>query len=296
MPSWLRRYLQDKARAGATALVLLAMVAVFDYVTGSELAMSFFYVIPISIAGWYIGQKTAITVAVLGAASFPVTDALAVGPYAEVWTGFWNFTVRAATLTSVALILSRLRVALARERDLARQDPLTGISNSRWFHELGAWECAQAQRNEAPLSIAYLDLDGFKEINDTLGHSAGDRVLRSVASALSENTRAADLVARLGGDEFALLMPATGEHEARVTIERLTEVFSDMTEDLVTFSIGLGTFYGPPPQIAEALRIVDSLMYDAKSTGKNRYTQKVLRDLHDPARHRKEQEVSLTRI
>ena len=294
MPGWLRRILENRTRAYIASFALLLTVTVLDYVSGSEMALSFFYLIPISIAGWYIGQKTAIVVALLGALAFPVTDALAVGPYDELWTGFWNFMVRAATLTTMALILSRLKEALARERTLARQDPLTGIANARWFNEMGAWECAKAQRTEQPLSIAYLDLDGFKEINDTLGHSAGDRVLRSVATALSGNTRASDLVARLGGDEFALLMPATDEHEARVTTERLAQVFADLTDDLVTFSIGLATLYGPPRDFEAVLRVVDSLMYDAKTAGKNRYSHRVLRDLSDPVEGRQEKKLFLT--
>jgi diguanylate cyclase (GGDEF)-like protein len=294
MPAWMRRYLDEKARACVAAFGLLLSVAVLDYITGSELAMSFFYLIPISIAGWYIGQKTAITVALLGAAAFPLTDALAVGPYQEPWTGFWNFFVRAATLTTIALITFRLRAALARERELARQDPLTGISNARWFQELGNWECAKAIRTEQPLSIAYLDMDGFKKINDTLGHSAGDRLLRSVANALNQNTRASDLVARLGGDEFALLMPSTDEAEALATVDRLTEVFSDLTDKMVTFSIGVGTFYGPPTDIDDALCVVDALMYEAKMAGKNRYSHKVLRGLRDPVRDRNEKALALT--
>ena len=256
-------------------------VAVLDYVLAGELA--FFYLLPLAIAGWYIGKKAAVTVALAGAAAFPLTDVLRVGPELGNWSLFWNFAVRGATLVSMAFMVGRLREALERERQLARKDPLTGIANARWFDEIGTWECARARRSGQPLSVAYMDLDGFKSINDTLGHSEGDRALLSVATTLEENTRATDLVARLGGDEFALLMPATDENACRALIARLTSTFKSISEHrhTLSFSIGLVTFHGPPANIDDALRVADQLMYEAKGSGKDCFRQRTVRAVAD---------------
>ncbi len=106
--------------------------------------------------------------------------------------------------------------------DDARHDALTGLANRRAFQERLATEISRAHRYEQPLSLCLLDLDGFRRLNEQLGHGVGDRVLRAVARLIDES-RVADDAFRIGGDEFAILMPSTEPEQARLAAERLTD-------------------------------------------------------------------------
>ncbi|HTC77354.1 MAG TPA: diguanylate cyclase, partial [Terriglobales bacterium] len=103
----------------------------------------------------------------------------------------------------------QLAAALAAEKELSRSDPLTGLPNRRAFYEVALAEADRARRYRHPLSLAYLDVDNFKQVNDDYGHDAGDELLVRVAEVLRRNLRNNDIVARLGGDEFAMLLPET---------------------------------------------------------------------------------------
>src|SRR5437773_2624774 len=133
-----------------------------------------------------------------------------------------------AALLLVSQAVARLRLAHARERELARRDALTGAPNARAFYELAGAEIARARRYIHPFSVAYLDLDDFKLVNDRLGHLAGDAVLRSVARALGGVLRASDVVARLGGDEFAVLLPEAGAAPARLATDKLRQALAEV--------------------------------------------------------------------
>lgn len=122
------------------------------------------------------------------------------------------------TTSAMAIILARL-VAMLRWR--AERDDLTSLLNRRAFYSTAEQVIAAADRNNDPITIAILDLDSFKQINDTSGHEAGDRALAAVAAAWTNNLRDRDVLGRLGGDEFALLMPGTGVDEAQSALARL---------------------------------------------------------------------------
>jgi diguanylate cyclase (GGDEF)-like protein len=121
-------------------------------------------------------------------------------------------------------------------------------------------------------------VDDFKQVNDHLGHSAGDRLLRTVADTIRENVRGIDVVARLGGDEFAILMPETDGAAAGVVVRRVRRRLLDAARAggwPVTFSIGVVTFDTPPASCDEMLQAADDLMYAAKRHGKNAIRQRV---------------------
>src|SRR5260370_39212914 len=126
----------------------------------------------------------------------------------------WSGVVRLGTLVLVTSLVSRLRVGIVRERLLARTDALTGAANGRTFYETAAVEADRARRSGRPLTLAYLDLDNFKQLNDRLGHAAGDAGLQAMVELIHVHIRPAGLLARLGGGEFALLVPDTGRDAA----------------------------------------------------------------------------------
>lgn len=168
---------------------------------------------------------------------------------------------------------SQLNLVLQREKEFARTDMLTGLANRRAFYEALQMERARAARYGRPITLAYVDLDNFKRVNDTLGHAVGDELLARVADLLRQTLRASDTVGRLGGDEFALLLPETSAQAAEILLHKLASVLTDAMQTKkwpVTFSIGAAAFLGDPTPVEEMIRTADELMYSVKKSGKNR--------------------------
>jgi diguanylate cyclase (GGDEF)-like protein len=155
------------------------------------------------------------------------------------------------------VVLAAFRDALTRETNFARKDPLTGLTNGRFFRRLLRGELERSRRYAHVLSLAYIDLDNFKSVNDRMGHAAGDALLKEVGELLRTSSRSTDTAARLAGDEFALLMPETGQDVAIVAVERLRDRLQDHMRTGgwdVTSSIGLVTYSDPRPARSQHLR------------------------------------------
>lgn len=166
----------------------------------------------------------------------------------------------------------KLRLKLQQEERLSRVDPLTGAANRRAFLELLEGEIGRLRRYRRPMSVAYLDLDNLKEMNDMFGHESGDGVLRLVAQTLRQHLRQGDAVARMGGDEFAILFTEADEASARGAVERFrTHLLAAMAELgwPVTVSVGLVTCLEAPASFEEVIRQADAMMYSVKKSGKN---------------------------
>ena len=261
-----------KAWVVALAVVGVAVVGLADYVSGFELSLSVFYVGPVALAAWYASSRAGVATSVLSSCTWLAADVGAGLAYSHPAIAVWNTVVRLAVLMVTAALLSALRVRLSVERGLARTDTLTGIMNARAFAEQLSYNIALAQRDGTPLTLAYVDLDDFKRINDRYGHSRGDRVLETVGRALREAIRRTDVAARLGGDEFALILPSTDRNGAETLISKFRDELRAALEPegfAATCSIGAMTFVTPPAGTAEAMDAADRLMYEVKKKGKN---------------------------
>lgn len=253
-------------------LALIAAVGVLDAVTGYEAAFSLFYVIPVLLATWSIGRWAGISTSTASAAIWAVADWWAGNEYSSAFVPVWNSVIRLSLFLVIVMLLSVLRRAIDRERALARRDTLTGAFNSRSFHELAQAEIDRFARYQHPFTLAYIDLDNFKDVNDRFGHAAGDQALCTVAGFIRKHSRKTDALARLGGDEFALLLPETGEDVARPAIAKLQK---GLTEEMqrngwqVTFSIGVLTCSSAPRTADDLISMADRLMYSVKNSGKN---------------------------
>ncbi len=166
----------------------------------------------------------------------------------------------------------------------AATDPLTRLANHRAFHERLREELSRALRHARPLTLALLDVDHFKTINDSLGHERGDVVLAAVAAALSDVARAEDVLARLGGDEFALLMPETDEEQALAAVERARRAIAGIGLEggpTVTVSAGIcGLEHAGDPD--SLVRLADGALYWGKAHGRDAawvYDPEVVREL-----------------
>ena len=168
------------------------------------------------------------------------------------------------------------RAALeARLKELAQMDELTGLYNRRHFLELARTELDRARRYGRPFGLAIMDLNGFKAINDTWGHAAGDEALRLVARLCKDSLRACDLISRFGGDEFAFAFPECDEKLAGAVAEKLATVVSAATlsfdGQLVVLSASVGTAGGTGascPDLEDLLAAADGMMYRNKKAGR----------------------------
>jgi diguanylate cyclase (GGDEF)-like protein len=250
------------------SLALVVVVGAGDHLTGADAAFTLLYLAPIGLGAWTTGVGAGLALGALSAASCALTSALAHPPPLLAW----NLGGQLAGFIVFALLVARVRRRLERERQFARTDPLTAVANRRSFLEATAAEVARTRRYGRPFTVAYLDLDELKTVNDCLGHEAGDAVLRLVASTLRENLRAIDRVARLGGDEFALLLPEMDGDTARAAMPRLRQAVlaaMDARGWRVTFSLGVVSFLSPPASVDAILKLPDDLMYSVKARGKD---------------------------
>jgi len=170
------------------------------------------------------------------------------------------------------LLLQREREANQKLHELAMIDPLTLVKNRRMFLEQGEAEIDRCRRYGSPLSLALIDLDQFKQVNDTLGHHAGDEVLGHFARLMDGNTRGQDLFARLGGDEFGLIMPGTDPPEAGRIMARLVQLcqaadFQVLGQRMpIRMSVGLTHDQGQH-SLDALMRQADQALYAAKRAG-----------------------------
>lgn len=185
--------------------------------------------------------------------------------------GLIDASAHFALFAVVVLSISAYRTYYLREKERAISDPLTGTLDRRGFHEYAEKEVVRARRYKHPVSLVYIDVDNFKEINEWFGHAGGDTVLRTIATALQHSTRKIDAVARLGGDEFGILFPETDAEAAKAAVNGL---HSRIRENLkrfdrpVTVSIGAVTF-ARPDSVEAMLQGADKAMYQVKHGGKD---------------------------
>lgn len=261
-----------------TSFLLLCIIGFFDYYTGYRISFMPFYIAPIALATLFVGYAFGITISILSAVAWLGADMASGHPYNYNITPYWNASVRMLFFLAVVLAI-QLKNSLYREKELTRMDYLTNIPNRRHFYELAEREIEMLKRYNRAFSLAFLDFDDFKNINDTFGHRAGDIFLREAAQTIKNNARGSDVVARIGGDEFVVLLSETDAEGSSNYIKRLNRRIHDIMQNKagdITMSIGIVTCNKTPASVDEIIAKADELMYSAKKKGKNRIEQIVL--------------------
>lgn len=275
-PSLLNRILEARPRgawrAGVWMLVLTGCAAGFavHYLTGPDLDPGSIFLVPCVAAAWYLGARAGIaTVAISAAAWFAAETLLASGTSGT--PALFNTLSRFAAYFVLVVVLAQVRTLLLRLGELSRTDSLTGLGNPRALRERGEHDLDMARRAGSALSLVFIDVDNFKEVNDREGHAAGDRVLQQVAEALRAILRRSDFAARLGGDEFAVLLVGSDAASAREVAVKIREGVEERMRAntfSVTLSIGVATA-AEGASFAALLEAGDGLMYEAKGEGKD---------------------------
>jgi diguanylate cyclase (GGDEF)-like protein len=184
----------------------------------------------------------------------------------------FSFYVAGMSFAFTLAAIARACSLFEKQRQSCLVDYLTGISNTQGFHEIVKREASRCRRRGTPLTVGFMDCDNFKELNDTMGHHAGDEILRTVAATAQECLRGEDTVARLGGDEFVFVLPETGETEARHVLQRLHNHLNRAMQQNgsnVTFSLGAITVHHPQESVEQLIHLADRTMYHVKCNGKN---------------------------
>ena len=253
-------------------LAAVGVLGVLDATSGFELSLSIFYLIPVVTAARGLGRAGGVTMACASTVVWLLSDLFSGHSYSHPFIAVWNAGVRLGFFLVVAELAYRLRFQLLRERDRADRDGLTGLLNGAAFRRSAQDLIDLMARQGRGGAIGFIDLDDFKEVNDSLGHSEGDRLLIAVAGCLREAVRHTDLVGRLGGDEFAVLLADTDEAGASAAFQRLQAGLEQLVRSgawAVGFSAGLLVFRGAA-QVEDLLRVSDDAMYRAKREGKGR--------------------------
>lgn len=252
--------------------VLVGAVTALDWFTGDLASPEAFYAVLILCVVWMSGPRSGLLAAATASISEVVVSRYGPSPL-DMAPLIWNAVTHFGFYVVLCVLVTGQRRLFAERERLVTVDPLTGALNRRAFMEIVEVEIVRAQRYGRPASCLYLDVDGLKAVNDTLGHAAGDELLRDFVSVLDTVVRSTDRVARLGGDEFAVFCPETSVAQAIVVSERILAGLDAASQPagrarpVLRASIGIVGVEcgneGPSALLARA----DEAMYLAKRSG-----------------------------
>ena len=254
------------ARAWTLTAAAVLLAAAVSRALGPDVWFGPIYLLIICFPAWTIGLRAGFAVGFFCAGISILTHGINAYPVGEAAIA-WNLAMRVLAVAIIVLLVGGFRRSYDREWQRARRDELTGALSKQAFHE----QVAATRRREWAI-LAYVDLDGFKLVNDRHGHAAGDEALRAFASGVREHIRAADAFARIGGDEFLLFLPARDESEGRHMAERLHDRMNAvlaLTPYPIRCSTGVLLLEPGAGGATEAdIDLADRLMYQAKLEGR----------------------------
>ena len=263
---------QSKPVIITIAFALVIAIGLVDHSVSVDFSFMIFYLVPIFLGAWFIGAWAGVALSFFSVVTWAVADSIFIRAYSYPFAAYWNFTLYLASFIIATYYVKLLKTSVDQERQVSRSDFLTGAVSRRHFLELADAELNRARRYNHPFTAVYIDLDNFKQVNDTFGHDVGDEVLMHVTSTITDQIRTSDILARLGGDEFMIFFPETGAEMAMSAIDKVRKVLllaMGKNNWSVTFSFGMVTFITPPWSVDHMIKLTDDLMYEGKKSGKN---------------------------
>lgn len=267
------KYFSKRPKSFLTALAFILVLGAgwVDYITGPDYSLLLLYLLPVLTTAWFAGRWASVAISLESAMVLLVVDLAGQRHSVGSVALYWNDLSILVFFLLVTYIIASLKSAFEREKLAAGTDALTGVANRRHFYELADAEINRQRRYGHPFTVCYIDIDNFKQINDTFGHGEGDNLLSLIAQSIRTNMRKTDLVGRIGGDEFALLMPETGADVALNVVGKVHALHDIAWKRglTVTLSIGMVVYLSPPENVDGMIKRADALMYSVKAGGKN---------------------------
>lgn len=251
---------------------LVPGVGFLDYLGGCELSFSAFYILPVFVLAWTTGLLAGLAGALASAAVRTLADLAVRHVSSSVMLFAGNAFMGLVLFAVMAVIFSSLKMLVDQQGSIGGTDRLTGAASSKAFQETLRMEMDRSRRYERPFTLAYFDLDDLESVNDCLGRSEGDAVLRTVVTAIRERTRKTDRVGRLGGDEFGVLLPETDREQACVAVKKLRDgILHDLRRrgSGATVSIGAFTVTDYTMDVETIIGKAGRLMIEAKLAARN---------------------------
>ena len=254
-----------------TCITFVCVITVMNNRLLTSVSLEPLLLLPVVIASWYGNLFTGLSVSSMAALAILVSynHALIALPTTDA---VYTALVYLSALSILSILIHNFSEVFKVEEAAAEHDHLTGLLNTRGLTSLLEEEIARTKRYRHPFTIAYIDIDNFKAINDSKGHCAGDAILCKLAKIITTSFRESDYIGRIGGDEFVCLLPETKQPDAKIVFEKLQKNLdiAFCNEDIVvTFSIGVVTFESAPPSTQTAMALVDKVMYQVKKSNKN---------------------------
>ena len=250
---------------------ILVMLGWLRTLTGAEYTFASAAIIPLVAISWVGGRNDGYVFSLLAATMWASADFMADHQFSASWVPATNSLVRLMIYAFVSYLIAYVKELLVREKELSAHDELTKLLNRRAFFELGHAAVDRSKRYGHAMAVAFLDLDNFKQLNDTRGHKVGDLALKATAAALRKKLRSTDIIARLGGDEFAVLIPETSFEAAEDAAHKIANAVNAAMKKFspVSVSVGVSWFEIANGDFSDMLETADALMYEIKEEGKH---------------------------
>jgi diguanylate cyclase (GGDEF)-like protein len=252
--------------------LMILLIFPLDVITGSKVTLRLIYVFPLTLIALHCSRQGFVIGALVLSIAVQVLTLMTFSDD-SFDTKIFLFVIIFLSDCILVLVARFARFNIIEATRLSTTDPLTRLSNRRALEEAIQAESIRQKRYGGVFSLVLIDLDGFKGVNDTMGHQAGDKALILMADVLITHTRKSDMVFRIGGDEFVILMPNTEVDDCERICTGLCKLIADSMRNSsyqITASIGYTTIDHPPALSVDVLTIADKAMYQAKAGGKSR--------------------------
>jgi diguanylate cyclase (GGDEF)-like protein len=259
--------------------LLVLAIGSLDTVTSYDISVSLLYLFPVILVAWYEGGLTATIISIFSAVIWSASDLASGHIYSNFAVPLWNAVMVLSIFLIVAYSITIIRKLLLKEREHAHTDDLTGAANVEFFYEQAGVEISRSAIYKRSFTLAYINIDNLRHLNDAFGHIAGDYLLHEASQIMRSIVRPTDIISRLGGAQFAILMPETINESASIMIYKVLEHLLDMVQKKgwpVTFSTGVVTWNDPTYTLSQLIKIAEDLMHAAKETGQNVVKSKIL--------------------
>jgi diguanylate cyclase (GGDEF)-like protein len=259
--------------------LLVLAIGSLDTVTSYDFSVSFLYLFPVILVAWYEGGLTATVISIFSTLIWSMSALVSGHIYSHFAIPVWNALMVLAMFLIVGYSITVIKKLLLKEREHAHTDDLTGAVNIGFFYEQAGVEISRSAIYKRSFTLACINIDNLKHLNDAFGHIAGDYLLHEASQIMRATVRSTDIVSRLGGAQFAILMPETKNENAGIIIHKVQEHLLDMVKKNawpVTFSTGVVTCDDPAYTISYLIKMAEDLVKAAEETGQNLVKFKIL--------------------